>query len=193
MNFFHNPKFFLTLQILSWFWFSNKNRASKPNKDLNFLPLPCASSSDGLFPCGLDDGFLQICNLCQRLPETVPEPVPASGMALERASGMALERALEMALERASEMVLGRASEMVQGRAPGMALERAPGMALERAPGMALERAPGMALERAPGMALERAPGMALEKVLDSAAIKEIRINTELRDKNFSHSNLGSN
>ena len=172
----------------------------------NFLPRPCASSNDVLFPCGLCDGFFQTCHLCHKwqalqqgpLLDTVLVPVPGlPDMVLEQ------DRGLQQALDMEPVPVRVQASDMVTDRVPEKAPEKAQEMVLEMAQEMALERAQGRAQERALERALEKALEMelemGLEKVPDldlekeSAAIKEIRVNQELCDNNFDDSNVGSN
>ena len=145
------------MQILLWLWLSNTNRASALSKDLSSLSCRCASSSDVLFPCGLDDGFFQICPL----PDTVPGLVQRQGLPdMVREQDMGLKRVLQASdMEpvpvKASEKALDRGKEQEMG----MALEKELEMVLE----MVLEMALEMALEMVLEMELERV----LEKVLD--------------------------
>ena len=144
--FFHNSnvKVLLILQILLWFWLSNTSRASALSKDLSSLSCRCASSSDVLFPCGLDDGFFQICPL----PDTVPGLVQRQGLQdMVREQDMGLKRVLqetdmEPGLVKASEKALdrGREQEMEQEMALEMVLEMVLAMVLEMVLEMELER-----------------------------------------------------
>ena len=117
MDFFHNSnvKVLLILQILLWLWLSNTSRASTLSKDLSSLSCRCASSSDVLFPCGLDDGFFQICPL----PDTVPGLEQRQGLPdMVQEQDMGLKRVLQVAdMEpvpvpvKASEKALDRGRE----------------------------------------------------------------------------------